>query len=297
MIKTVTSLPTSNSFPKESNFTANDCREPPQDCIFITNCPETKNSSRTIDVLDVRNTVPLEDTIKFENKCCYECGQEFNCSEGLEKITNRNPQDTDVCQGCKKLFSLAKRPEIRQRFNCSMNNLNNHEVRFLHDWYLHRCTSATITEELYHLPLSTHYYHRTTHNQSDEAEFTFYSTLTDKHTVAHYSTCFGCAEFVKTKRRTLRLVTNKKAGGEYVASTEELFEFLVKSGSICGFTGMQGSWVPFPDHITPLSGGGSSDVSNLQVTLQFLNNVKGNYESDDFQKWLRAFTKHQGYLV
>lgn len=50
------------------------------------------------------------------------------------------------------------------------------------------------------------------------------------------------------------------------------------------------------DHIIPLSGGGASNVGNLQVSLQCLNNVKGNYNSKEFQKWLEAFKQHQGYL-
>ncbi|KAI8641316.1 hypothetical protein BD408DRAFT_483520 [Parasitella parasitica] len=216
MIKTVANLPTSSTFPKGSKLIANDSREPTQDCIFINNCLEPNNRCHKSGALDLRSSVMLDNTTRFESsQCCYECGQDFDCSEGLEKISNRNPQDPDVCQGCKK----------------------------------------------------------TPNNQRNEAEFTFDSTLIDKNTVVHYSTCSGCVDFVKTKRRTLRLVTNKKAGGEYVASVDELFEFLVESGSTCGFTGMQGSWVPFPDHIIPLSGGGSSDVSNLQVTLQFLNNI------------------------
>ena len=146
-----------------------------------------------------------------------------------------------------RLFSLTRRSDIDHRFNHSVNHDNNHESRFLYDWYLHCCSSilTTAKTELYHLPLSITYYRKRI-NENNEAEFAFDCSRPDKNTVSHYEACSGCTDFVKSKRRTLKLVTNRKTNGGYIASTKELFEFLVKSNSKCVFTGMQGSWAPFP---------------------------------------------------
>ncbi|KAK4519583.1 uncharacterized protein ATC70_009819 [Mucor velutinosus] len=252
---------------------------------------------------------------------CLQCGREFVGKGSYLSISSRSTCDPQLCKGCRKLFTLTEKKDIVERFDCAVNRNYKIEARFLQDWYLHQYNpEKQQKDKLYHLPLSEHYYSRRV-DENKRATFTYFCSRDDLHKIEQYVSCHGCREFVKTKQRTLRLVTDKKCGpGRAIAELEELFELLVNSKSTCSLTGMKGSWAPFPtqrpkngrhwvrdhfvknamfflslDHIIPLAAGGSSHIGNLQVTLQGFNHVKAHYSSEDFQKWLKAFMFYQGY--
>jgi hypothetical protein len=118
--------------------------------------------------------------------------------------------------------------------------------------------------------------------------------------VPYYKRCLGCVDFVKAKRRTLKKAS-QRAGGGQVASFDELLEFLVMSNSTCSFTGVKGAWSSLQndplfmlslDHKIALQAGGASGINNLQVSLQCINNVKGNFDSADFQKWVEGIMQY-----
>ena len=46
------------------------------------------------------------------------------------------------------------------------------------------------------------------------------------------------------------------------------------------------------DHKIALQAGGTSDINNLQVSLQCMNNVKGNFDSAVFQKWVEGIMQY-----
>lgn len=46
------------------------------------------------------------------------------------------------------------------------------------------------------------------------------------------------------------------------------------------------------DHKVSLQADGTSDISNLQVSLQCMNNAKGNFDSEDFQKWVERIKQY-----
>ncbi|CAO0803663.1 unnamed protein product [Mucor circinelloides] len=268
-------------------------------------------------------TSPCSSEEEEDDSChhCLECGREFVQKEDYFKIFARSNQDLRLCNGCRKLFALAEKKDIIERFDAAVNRTYKIEARFLQDWYLHQYNPEDERKlELYHLPLSEHYYSRRV-DENNQATFTYFSSRNDLHKIEHYVACHGCREFVKAKQRTLRFVTDKKCGpGRAIAELDELFELLVNSKSMCSLTGMKGSWAPFPaqrpkkgkywvrdhfvknamfflslDHIVPLAAGGSSRINNLQVTLQCFNNVKAHYSSKDFEKWLESFKLYQGY--
>lgn len=123
---------------------------------------------------------------------------------------------------------------------------------------MHKCTSAINGMSIYHLPLSTNYYCLSL-NETNDARFIFYKTFPGQNTVSHYLGCSGCADFVRTKRKTLKLATAEKIGeGAYVPSIEELFMFLIKANTTCALTGMKGSWAPFP---------GKREIKSSMTTL------------------------------
>ncbi|KAL9552725.1 hypothetical protein MBANPS3_003637 [Mucor bainieri] len=253
---------------------------------------------------------------------CIQCGREFVERQSYLSIFGRSTCDPQLCNGCRKLFTLTEKKDIIERFNDALNRKYKIEARFLQDWYLHQYNPEKHQKDkLYHLPLSEHYYSRRV-DENNHATFTYFCSRDDLHRIEQYVSCHGCREFAKTKLRTLRFVTDKKCGpGRAIAELDELFELLVDSKSTCSLTGMKGSWAPFPayrpkkggknwvrdhfvknamyflslDHIIPLAAGGSSRINNLQVTLQGFNHVKAHYSSKDFQKWLESFKFYQGF--
>ncbi|GAN10497.1 hypothetical protein MAM1_0362d10038 [Mucor ambiguus] len=254
---------------------------------------------------------------------CLQCGREFVEKRSHLNISGQSTCNPQLCNGCRKLFTLSEKKDIVDRFKSTVNRNYKIEARFLQDWYLHEYNpEKQQKDKSFHLPLSEHYYSRRV-NENNQATFTYFCSRDDLHKIEQYVSCHGCREFVKAKQRTLRLVTDKKCGaGWVVAELEELFELLVNSRSTCSLTGMKGSWAPFPaaycpkkgdknwvrdhfvknamyflslDHIVPLAAGGSSRINNLQVTLQAFNHVKAHYSSEDFQKWLKSFKFYQGY--
>lgn len=147
-----------------------------------------------------------------------------------------------------RLFTVvSEKKDIVERFNGVVARKYKIEARFLHDWYLHRYNpEKPQKDELYHLPLSEHYYSRRV-DENNQATFTYFCSRDDLHKVKQYICCNGCKEFIKAKLRTLRFVTDKKCGpGRPIPESKELFELLVNSNSTCSLTGMKGSWAPFP---------------------------------------------------
>lgn len=147
----------------------------------------------------------------------------------------------------RRLFTLAEKKDIIERFDSTVSKSYKIEARFVQDWYLHQYNpEKPQKDKLYHLPLSDNYYSKRV-DENNQATFTYFCSRDDLHKIEQYVPCHGCREFVKAKQRTLRFVTDKKCGpGRPVAELEELFELLVNSNSRCSLTGMKGSYVPFP---------------------------------------------------
>lgn len=203
------------------------------------------------------------------------------------------------------MFSLVSLENVYQRFKQSHSSSNDidYEARLLSRFYLHPSqipkTTPESTTVFYHLPLSPNYY-LSQINVKNKEEFIHHLSAPEKNTVPYYKRCLGCVEFVKAKRRTLKKAT-QRAGRGQVPSFDELLEFLVRSNSICAFTGVKGTWSSLQndplfmlslDHKVSLQAGGTSDISNLQVSLQCMSNVKGNFDSEDFQKWVEGIKQY-----
>ncbi|KAL7324976.1 hypothetical protein PS15p_210085 [Mucor circinelloides] len=199
-----------------------------------------------------------------------------------------------ACLGCNKLFSFIRKEDLYTRLksveNGCMDGIGD-ERRHLNNYHLH----PLMENDLYHFPLSPKYYAKQA-NSDNQEEFIHHATETDKNAMEVYRRCFECTEFVKKKRKTLKRATQRTIGYG-VASFDELMGFMVHSNATCALTGIKGAWSSFPgdplyllslDHKVPLHVGGSSMISNLQVTLQGFNNVKGNYDAEDFKRWFEA---------
>lgn len=82
-----------------------------------------------------------------------------------------------------------------------------------------------------------------------------------------------------------------------IPSVVELVDFIRQSGNKCAISGISGMWLsetsnPFYltlDHIIPVSKGGSFLVSNLQITLHCLNQLKGNNSNTETIDFLNGF--------
>ncbi|KAL9545775.1 hypothetical protein PS6_008047 [Mucor atramentarius] len=196
-----------------------------------------------------------------------------------------------ACLGCN---NFIRKEDLYTRLksveNGCMDGIGD-ERRHLNNYHLH----PLMENDLYHFPLSPKYYAKQA-NSDNQEEFIHHATETDKNAMEVYRRCFECTEFVKKKRKTLKRATQRTIGYG-VASFDELMDFMVHSNATCALTGIKGAWSSFPgdplyllslDHKVPLHVGGSSMISNLQVTLQGFNNVKGNYDAEDFKRWFEA---------
>ncbi|KAL9552726.1 hypothetical protein MBANPS3_003638 [Mucor bainieri] len=179
--------------------------------------------------------------------------------------------------------------------NGNMNSIGDKESH-LNFYHLHRSTN----NDLYHFPLSPDYYIKQV-NKDNQEQYTHCTT--NEHSVEAYCRYLNCIAFVKRKRKTLKTAT-QKALGSGVAGFDQLMEFMVKSNATCALTGIKGSWSSIPgdpmyllslDHTLPLYGGGSSEIDNLQVTLQCFINVKGDYKAEDFKRWFTAIKQMPKY--
>lgn len=191
-----------------------------------------------------------------------------------------------------RLFSFISKRDVCQKLQNIENgcaDIIGDEARHLSVYYLHEW----IEPNMYHFPLSPKRYIKQTNKDNNE-EYTYHSTR--ENTIEHYSRCICCINFVKRKRKTLKTAT-QKASSYGVATFESLMQFMVNSNATCALTGIKGSWSSNAgdpmyllslDHKTSLSAGGSSEIDNLQVTLQCFNNIKGNYEAEDFKRWFTA---------
>ncbi|KAK4519582.1 Mss4p nuclear export [Mucor velutinosus] len=191
-----------------------------------------------------------------------------------------------------RLFSFVSREDMYRRLkrieNGCVDSIGD-EARHLNTYYLH----PLIRTDLYHFPLSPNYYIKQI-NKDGKEEYIHHST--HENTGEVYTRCSDCTAFVKRKRKTLKTAT-QKALGTGVASYDSLMEFMINSNTTCALTGIKGSWSSFPgdpmyllslDHKIPLRAGGSSYIDNLQVTLQSFNNIKGDFEAEDFKRWFTA---------
>lgn len=189
-----------------------------------------------------------------------------------------------------------------------------HEANFMQYLHQHKTHNNPVlsTGLLYHLPLSTNYYLKQ-QSRRGHAKFVYHISYPGENKVSHFTTCLGCQNFVETRRRTLAKATDfARTKGScrisgYVASIDELFDLMVKANSTCALSGAKGIWITTPgypnytsfilslDHKIPMSKGGGSHVGNLQASLQCFNNIKGSHSSKEFQNWLNAFRRQQGY--
>lgn len=215
-----------------------------------------------------------------------------------------------------RMFKFTESDTLIRRFKRSKksNSLSRrHERRFKRN--VHRMqgqkNSIFSKVELYHLPLSIHYY------QKLGKRIVHHSSYPRDNTVSHFRSCAGCRLFVSSRRNSLVNATqlskrkrkhNLKEGSN-VASFQDLFQLMVSSNSSCVFSGQKGIWYsPFQcptknplyalslDHKVPLSKGGLSTVDNLQVSLVCLNTIKDSHSNQEFVKWWKAFRQKQGCL-
>lgn len=91
---------------------------------------------------------------------------------------------------------------------------------------------------------------------------------------------------------------HKQVSSTEISSAEEILELMRQSKGICAASGVIGIWLPgaswYPfqltiDHKIPLSRGGSSRISNLQVMLRCLNQAKSNETNAELRRWLQGF--------
>ncbi|CAO3664324.1 unnamed protein product [Rhizopus stolonifer] len=91
---------------------------------------------------------------------------------------------------------------------------------------------------------------------------------------------------------------HKQVSSTETSSAEEILELMRQSKGICTASCVLGIWLPGApwhpfqltiDHKVPLSRGGSSHISNLQVMLRCLNQVKSNETDAELCRWLQGF--------
>ncbi|KAL7324974.1 hypothetical protein PS15p_210083 [Mucor circinelloides] len=307
--------------PLKSNVSTNSLRRSQRlkRSIQQTKEPTTANAATTnTTTADVEWVVPNARTTllkpKIEKDRCQGCG--LGLSDDQNSLRYQQRQISGLCLACKKMFKFAENDTLIRRFKRSKksNSLSRqHELRFKR--YVHRMqgqkNSIFSKVELYHLPLSIHYY------QKLGKRIVYHSSYPRDNTVSHFRSCSICRLFVSSRRRSLANVTQLSKRkrkhtlkeGSNVATFQDLFQLMVSSNSSCAFSGQKGIWCsPFQcptknplyalslDHKVPLSKGGLSTVDNLQVSLVCLNAIKDSHSNQEFVKWWKAFRQKQGCL-
>jgi len=84
-----------------------------------------------------------------------------------------------------------------------------------------------------------------------------------------------------------RIESKSESEGEFssrqVATSRQLRKLIDKQGYRCALTGRELTpETAFVDHVTPVSGGGSNAIENLQVVHADVNEAKGTMTQDGF---------------
>lgn len=91
--------------------------------------------------------------------------------------------------------------------------------------------------------------------------------------------------WIAAARHSLR---KRKAAGQKIASTRELYALWLRQDGRCALTGVVINGVPHLDHRVPVAQGGTHTIDNLHWTHPAANMAKLDSTVDEFRAWLLA---------